>query len=162
MANPVSTAQVLLTSTQAARRTGLTPRAVRYYEERGLVLPVARSKRGVRYFTDAECRRLTFIRDLTLLGIPLAKIRRVTGRAGARETGAAMARAVRPLLEAQLGRAEEEVARYRAIARTLRQTLRTVTACGACGLRPGRATCLPCPNPRWNGKPEGYVEGLMF
>lgn len=162
MAKPVSTAQVLLTSTQAAQRTGLTPRAIRYYEERGLVLPAARSKRGVRYFTDAECRRLILIRDLSLLGVPLAKIRRVTGRTAGRETGAAMAQAVRPLLEAQLGRAEEQAARYGAIARTLRETLRTVDVCRDCDLRPGKLTCLSCPKPGWNGKPKGYIEGLMY
>jgi DNA-binding transcriptional MerR regulator len=162
MARPVPTAQLLLTSTQAAERTGLTPRAIRYYEERGLIHPVARSKRGVRYFSDGECRRLGLIRDLSLLGVPLAKIRRVAGRTAGCETGAAMARAVRPLLEAQLGRAEEQAARYRAIARTLRETLRTVDACGDCGLRPGEATCLACPKPRWNGKPKGYIEGLMY
>jgi DNA-binding transcriptional MerR regulator len=158
----ISSAQLLLTSTQAAERTGLTPRAIRYYEERGLILPAARSKRGVRYFTDAECRRLALIRDLSLLGLSLAAIRRVTGQAGARRTGAAMARAVVPLLEAQLARAEEQAVRYRAMARGFRLTLRTVAGCRACTLRPSGATCLSCPNPRWNGKPQGYVEGLMF
>jgi len=58
------------------RRTGLTPRAIRYYEEVGLLAPSGRTAGGFRLFTEAEIERLVRIKDLqTLLGFSLAEIK---------------------------------------------------------------------------------------
>ncbi|TMI84946.1 MAG: MerR family DNA-binding transcriptional regulator, partial [Bacillati bacterium ANGP1] len=39
---------------EVVRRTGLTPRAIRYYEELGLVRPSGRTAGGFRLFTEAD------------------------------------------------------------------------------------------------------------
>ncbi len=58
------------------RRTGLTPRAIRYYEEMGLLSPLGRTAGGFRLFTEAEIERLLRIKELqTLLGFSLAEIK---------------------------------------------------------------------------------------
>ncbi len=58
------------------RRTGLTPRAIRYYEEMELLAPPGRTAGGFRLFTEAEIARLLRIKELqTLLGFSLAEIR---------------------------------------------------------------------------------------
>ncbi len=58
------------------RRTGLTPRAVRYYEEMGLLAPCGRTAGGFRLFTEAEITQLMRIKELqTLLGFSLAEIK---------------------------------------------------------------------------------------
>jgi MerR family transcriptional regulator, repressor of the yfmOP operon len=60
----------------AVRRTGLTPRSIRYYEEMGLLNPSARTAGGFRLFTEAEIARLLQIKELqTLLGFSLAEIK---------------------------------------------------------------------------------------
>lgn len=60
----------------AVRRTGLTPRAIRYYEEMGLLSPAGRTAGGFRLFTEEEIARLLRIKELqTLLGFSLAEIK---------------------------------------------------------------------------------------
>lgn len=58
------------------RRTGLTPRAIRYYEEMGLLAPSGRTAGGFRLYTEAEIAQLLKIKELqTLLGFSLAEIK---------------------------------------------------------------------------------------
>ncbi|HLN13582.1 MAG TPA: MerR family transcriptional regulator [bacterium] len=61
---------------EVVRRTSLTPRAIRYYEEVGLLSPSGRTAGGFRLFTEAEIALLLRIKELqTLLGISLAEIK---------------------------------------------------------------------------------------
>ncbi len=61
---------------EVARRTGLTPRAIRYYEELGLLRPSGRTAGGFRLFTEADIGQLLRINELqTLLGFSLAEIK---------------------------------------------------------------------------------------
>lgn len=55
---------------QAADQLGLSPSALRYYDERGLVSPVAR-RAGRRMYGRKELRRLAFIKIAQRLGLPL-------------------------------------------------------------------------------------------
>lgn len=62
----------------AAKRTGLTPRAIRYYEEVGLLAAPSRTAGGFRLFTEDEIARLARIKELqTLLGFSLAEIKEI-------------------------------------------------------------------------------------
>jgi MerR family transcriptional regulator, repressor of the yfmOP operon len=61
---------------EVAKRTGLTPRAIRYYEELGLLRPSGRTAGGFRLFTEADIVQLLRINELqTLLGFSLAEIK---------------------------------------------------------------------------------------
>lgn len=61
---------------EVVRRTGLTPRAIRYYEELGLLRPSGRTAGGFRLFTEADIGQLLRINELqTLLGFSLAEIK---------------------------------------------------------------------------------------
>lgn len=61
---------------EVARRTGLTPRTLRFWEEKGLLLPPARTEGGMRLYTDADIARIERIRDLkAVLGLSLDVIR---------------------------------------------------------------------------------------
>jgi DNA-binding transcriptional MerR regulator len=48
---------------ELSRRTGVSPRSLRYYEEQGL-LSSARSEAGQRHYSDAEIERVLLIRQL--------------------------------------------------------------------------------------------------
>jgi MerR family copper efflux transcriptional regulator len=58
---------------ELARRTGVSARAIRLYEARGL-LAAARTDAGYRQFDDADVRVLVFIRMARALGLSLAQI----------------------------------------------------------------------------------------
>ncbi len=49
---------------EAAAETGLTPRAIRYYEELGLLRPAARTDGAYRLYDDDDLERLRFIKGL--------------------------------------------------------------------------------------------------
>jgi DNA-binding transcriptional MerR regulator len=54
----------LLRIQEVAAETGLTPRAIRYYEELGLLAPAARSEGDYRLYDAEDPERLRFIRGL--------------------------------------------------------------------------------------------------
>lgn len=58
-----------------AREVGLTPRAIRYYEERGLLRPAVRVKGADRLFDSSDVERLQKIKQLReVVGFSLAEI----------------------------------------------------------------------------------------
>jgi DNA-binding transcriptional MerR regulator len=66
-----------LTAAECAARTGLTVRALRVYEEYGLIAP-RRSASGWRYYDAADLVRLNTIGLLKTAGLSLVQIRQVT------------------------------------------------------------------------------------
>ena len=61
---PTDASQRLLRIQEVAAETGLTPRAIRYYEELGLLAPAARSDGAYRLYDAEDLDRLKFIRGL--------------------------------------------------------------------------------------------------
>ncbi len=65
----------LYTISIVARIVGVQPRALRLYEEMGIITPSRREK-GHRLYTQEEVERLTWVRDMaTTHGINLAGIK---------------------------------------------------------------------------------------
>jgi MerR family transcriptional regulator, repressor of the yfmOP operon len=54
----------LLRIQEVAEETGLTPRSIRYYEERGLLRPAARSEGAYRLYDASDLEQLRFIKGL--------------------------------------------------------------------------------------------------
>ncbi|MGH8219103.1 MAG: MerR family transcriptional regulator [Steroidobacteraceae bacterium] len=90
--NEATTAR--LTAAECALRTGLTVRALRVYEDYGLISP-GRSAGGWRIYGTEELLRLNEIGLLKVLGLTLTQIRDLTGRL--------TPPSLRQLLELQLG-----------------------------------------------------------
>ena len=62
---------------EAAVAVGCTQRAIKFYEEKGLLSPVARSENGYRDYSEEDISRLHEIQAYRKLGIGLADIRRL-------------------------------------------------------------------------------------
>ncbi|HLI00536.1 MAG TPA: MerR family transcriptional regulator [Acidimicrobiales bacterium] len=61
---------------QAAARTGVSERALRYYQQLGLITPTGRTPGGLRRYSDADLARVARLRQLQdLLGFNLEEIR---------------------------------------------------------------------------------------
>ena len=83
--DPAGTAR-LLRIQEVAAEVGLTTRAIRYYEEMGLLEPAARSEGAYRLFDTSDLERLRFIRGLRDdAGFSLAQIRQLLEDEAARE-----------------------------------------------------------------------------
>lgn len=68
-----------LTIDEVVRQTGLTSRALRYYEKRGLLRPL-RTASGRRLFSASELERVQQIIALKMAGLSLARIAQVIDR----------------------------------------------------------------------------------
>jgi DNA-binding transcriptional MerR regulator len=76
----------LLRIQEVAAEIGLTTRAIRYYEEIGLLEPAARSDGAYRLFDDSDLERLRFIKELRDdAGFSLAQIGQLLEDEAARE-----------------------------------------------------------------------------
>lgn len=90
----------LLKIAEVADELGLTTRAVRYYEELGLLKPAARSEGSYRLFDDDDLERLRFIRGLRDdAGFSLSEIGRMLEDEDARERNRARFRSATQLEE---------------------------------------------------------------
>ena len=65
----------MLTIGNVARRVGVRPSAIRYYETRGIVRPAARGPNGYRFYDNDAVKMLLFVRRAQSLGITLKEIK---------------------------------------------------------------------------------------
>ncbi len=68
-------AAVALRIGEVARRAGLSVRALRHYDDLGLLVPSARSQGAQRLYAPEDVRRLLTIQHLKALGLSLAEVR---------------------------------------------------------------------------------------
>lgn len=70
------TKELYLQIGEIAERTGVTQRTLRFYEEKGLLKPLARMEGGFRLYSEEDVRRVERIKRLqSLLGVTLAEIK---------------------------------------------------------------------------------------
>ena len=62
---------------EVAKRSGVSAKTLRYYEDIGLLAPAARTPSGYRDFDDDVLDRLTFIHASQAVGLSLGEIRSV-------------------------------------------------------------------------------------
>jgi DNA-binding transcriptional MerR regulator len=65
----------MLTIGNVARRVGVRPSAVRYYEAQGILRPAARQANGYRIYSNDAVKLLLFIKRAQSLGITLKEIK---------------------------------------------------------------------------------------
>lgn len=92
-----------------AKRAGVTPRTVRYYESLGLLGPSEREGAGFRYYTEAELARLQKINVLKELGLSLEEIATVIPLYFEDPTGLRGKQKIVEILKAHLQETEDKI-----------------------------------------------------
>ncbi|KVC96157.1 MerR family transcriptional regulator [Burkholderia ubonensis] len=119
------TPALLLTVSDAAARLGVTPRTLKYYEERGLVTP-SRSEGRYRLYDEADLERFARILRLRALGFSLQGITEMLKRPleetddGRRRYSDASLRDIRTGLAEQIGTLDRRIA---AVQRELKEAM---------------------------------------
>jgi DNA-binding transcriptional MerR regulator len=65
----------MLTIGNVARRVGVRPSALRYYESQGILRPAIRQANGYRIYSEDAVKLLLFLRRAQLLGITLKEVK---------------------------------------------------------------------------------------
>ena len=115
---------------EVAKRTGVTQRTLRFYEEKGLLKPPTRMEGGFRLYSKEDVRRVDQIRQLQdLLGLKLAEIKEmVEAESMLRELYKQSLHADRPEQRRQLERAIEIVKHQYEIVKHKREQMEQMEA----------------------------------
>jgi MerR family copper efflux transcriptional regulator len=102
---------------EAAERSGVTPKMIRYYESIGLLTPAPRRSNTYRDFDERDLHDLRFIRRARSLGFSIEEIARLLAlwRDKARPS-----REVKAIATAHVADLEARIAEMQAMAATLR------------------------------------------
>lgn len=103
---------------RVARRAGLTPKAVRLYESKGLLDRAPRTEAGYRLYQDQDVQVLRFVRQARALGLNLADIREIIDlqRHGAQPCGRVLG-----IVDTRLKEVDRALRDLRALRRALKR-----------------------------------------
>jgi MerR family copper efflux transcriptional regulator len=109
-----------ITVGEAARRAGVSRKAVRLYEAKGILPPAERTDSGYRTYSEADVQVLRFIRRARALGLRLEEIGRILDlqRRGAQPCGTVV-----QLLEGHLRDIDRTIRELRALRKDLATAL---------------------------------------
>ena len=100
---------------QVAKKSGLPPKTIRYYEDIGLLMP-SRSANGYRSFSDADMHKLAFLGRARALGFTIEDCRRLLALWEDKDRASGD---VRDLAQEHLSRIEGKIANLEAMRDTL-------------------------------------------
>lgn len=130
-----------------AKRANKSARAVRLYEEKGLLGPALRSEGGHRMYAEEALERLAWIEKLQLLGLSLSDIKAFLDELNeAHAAPAAMERA-RNMFEAKLLEVRAQIASLAALESELLSGVAYLAACQGCAPQTERTECSSCGQP---------------
>lgn len=122
----------LMTIGQVARRVGLRPSAIRYYEAHGVLQPPVRSANEYRLYGSDALALLRFVQRAKELGFDLKEIRQII-EASHKEPPCALSR---KLIERHVAQVEGELRRLRSLRGCLKRLLRRAPRSVAGGVCP--------------------------
>ena len=101
---------------EAARATGVSAKMIRYYEEIGLIPPVARTSAGYRAYSKSDLHRLNFVRRARDLGFSVKEIGDLLSLWSDRSRHSAD---VKRIAQAHIGDLQKKIAELREMADSL-------------------------------------------
>ncbi len=144
-----------------AKKAGTTMRTIRYYEQLGLIAPVARTKGGFRLYEEENLRKLRVIKNLQHLDTPLAQVKAFFDERQHGRIASEVAPGMASFLQRQLEEMEGRIAQYRAMQASLRETIEILQCCSECSLEPGPEVCSRCPMITSRGKIPLHMQAVI-
>ena len=93
---------------EIAKRGGVSPDAVRFYEKEGLLPPAPRTASGYRAYDDSTAGRIRFIKGAQAMGLKLAEIRELLD---IQDRGACPCGHTRTIVERRIAELDAEIKR---------------------------------------------------
>ena len=133
----------LMTVGELARRTGMSPKAVREFEGLGLIYTAGRSEANYRLFDESAIWCVQVIGNLRSLGLTIKEIQQLAALYLDRPD-----EPIGPQLAALLDRAEERIEQRRRQLRQIQDRIRTFRAAERAALAGNRDADLTLADPR--------------
>ena len=134
----------LLTTGEMARRSNNTLRAVRFYEEEGILRPAKRTDGGHRLFDESELDRLMLVSDLRSLGLSLDEIKAVLDLKRAGATPAEASKEALSVISRRLDELKGRLASLTRLRDDLERTADVMSACVHCKDAAFPSGCAKC------------------
>jgi MerR family copper efflux transcriptional regulator len=109
---------------ELAERAGISTKAIRYYEQIGILTEPARTTSGYRTYDETALGRLGFVRAAQALGLTLGEIRQIIAF---RDDGAAPCDHVTALLQRRAAELERRIAELQQLRGELQQLAERAT-----------------------------------
>jgi DNA-binding transcriptional MerR regulator len=137
---------------ELARRTGKTTRALRFYEEMGLLTPIRRTKGGFREYDAHALVRIHWIDRLQELGFSLSETRDFLSRLREIESGPAAMDELRAFYARQLIETRHAISRLKSLDAELKHSLLYLESCQSCAPSTPRSSCPVCSDSAHQGE----------
>jgi len=129
---------------EIARQTGKTTRAIRFYEEIGLVIPAGRTKGGFRQYDRSALVRIYWIDRLQQLGFSLPEIGEFLSALQEQERGPAAMHELRAFYSRKLIETRKTIKLMQALESELQESLTYLSGCRDCAPATPREACRGC------------------
>lgn len=137
-------AAALLRVGQLADRSGKTVRAIRFYEELGLLEPAQRTKGGFRQYDGSALIRIHWIDRLQELDFSLREIREFLSTLQAEDRGPAAMSQLRAFYGKKLIETRQAISKLRSLEGELEDSLSYLQGCQTCAPVTPRSACRAC------------------
>jgi DNA-binding transcriptional MerR regulator len=131
---------------ELARKTGKTVRALRLYEERGLLRP-ARSEGGFRLYGPDQVARVYWISKLQDMGFSLAQIERLISTVEGSTRAPDAMDSLREMFRGRLASTRDQIDRLHQLERDLVDSLAYLEGCRVCDTDHQFEGCASCDAP---------------
>jgi DNA-binding transcriptional MerR regulator len=134
------------TTGDLARKTGSTLRAIRFYEQSGLLAAHSRDASGRRRYSEEDLERLQLIHDLRDLDLSLEDIKQLLSIRDSVQTAPELGHRLSSVIAEQLERTQKRLQALRRLREELAATLAVVKECISCERELSAHPCKGCDN----------------
>lgn len=131
---------------ELARKTGKSVRALRHYEELGL-LRADRSEGGFRLYGPDEMARVYWISKLQDMGFSLSQVQGLITTVESSDSAPAAMQSLREMFRSRLQKTREQVERLLQLERDLAESLAYLEGCRVCTTEHDLDDCAACDSP---------------
>lgn len=137
----VSTKDQLMKIGDVAKKTGVSLRTIRYYEELDMISPTSRSRGGFRLYDHTVLDRIHVIQSLQELALSLKQIKALIALKEKERTRGEVARNLLSRLTGHFAEAERRKAIYEEIVQDFDEGIKILADCQECTKKPNAPHC---------------------
>ena len=127
-----------------AEKTGKTTRALRYYEELGLLVPDMRTDAGYRMYSEKAIFQIEWIDKLNRMGFSLPEIKDFLASFEQMESASDMMHGLGALYRQKRAEVQQQIEQLQQLAEELDESIAFTELCRPCPLRTKQSDCTTC------------------